>query len=156
MGKTAEKKLTRNRQKDIPYQSPTYASLYLMPSVERDEKREHRIETEIIVDTDNDKEERAMGWYYYLDDSLNVPFMARWKKKSRKSSEIEEKQVEVLGMAPDDECLKDMYLEVVYPEGNDEDVFTVKLSELEAIDTDSETQEAIADWHYWLARGYKF
>lgn len=127
-----------------------------MSSVERDENRENRIETEILVDTDDDKEERAMGWYYYLDDSLNVPFFANLKKKSRKSSTVEEKKVEVLGMAPDDECEKDMLVEVVYPDGKDEDVFSAKLSEIEAIDADVETQQAIADWHYWIARGYKF
>jgi len=55
-----------------------------MSSVEEDKIREERITMEIIVDA-HDKEERAMGWYYYLDDTL-----------------------------------------------------------------------AIADWHYWLARGYKF
>ncbi|CEJ43655.1 calcium-binding protein [Umezakia ovalisporum] len=126
-----------------------------MPSVERDENREHRIETEIIVDAE-DKEDRAMGWYYYLDDTLNVPFMAKLIKKSRKTSTEEEKIVEVLGMAPDDECLKDMYVEVVEPNGKDEDVFTAKLSDIVAIDTDSETEEAMADWRYWLARGYKF
>ncbi|MCG6137872.1 MAG: calcium-binding protein [Nostoc sp. LLA-1] len=126
-----------------------------MPSVERDEQREHRIETEIIVDAE-DKEDRAMGWYYYLDDTLNVPFMANWSKKSRKTSTVEEKKVEVLGMAPEDECLKDMYVEVVYPNGQDEDVFVAKLSDLVALDTDNDTLEAIADWHYWLARGYKF
>ncbi|GAX35811.1 calcium-binding protein [Nodularia sp. NIES-3585] len=126
-----------------------------MPSVERDEKREHRIKTEIIVDAE-DKEDRAMGWYYYLDDNLNVPFIAKVTKKSPKTSAVEEKKVEVLGMAADDECLKDMYVEVVYPHGNDEDVFTAKLSELVAINTDTGTEEAIADWHYWLARGYKF
>jgi Calcium binding len=126
-----------------------------MPSVEPDENREHRIKTEIIIDAE-DKEERAMGWYYYLDDTLNVPFMARWTKKGRKSTSVEEKQVEVLGMAPDDECLKDMFVEVVYPDGKDEDVFSARLSEIAAIDADSETQEALADWHYWLARGYKF
>jgi Calcium binding len=126
-----------------------------MASVERDETREHRIETEIIVDAD-DKEDRAMGWYYYLDDTLNFPFMAKWKKKSRKSSAIEEKQVEVLGMAPEDECLKDMYVEVASIGGKEDDVDSAKLSEIEAIDADDETQEAIADWLYWLARGYKF
>ncbi len=47
-------------------------------------------------------------------------------------------------------------IEVVYVGGKDEDVFTAKLSEIEAIDADSETTEAIADWHYWIARGYKF
>jgi hypothetical protein len=126
-----------------------------MSSVERDENREHRIATEILVDAE-DKEDRAMGWYYYLEEALNCPFMAKWKKKNRKTSAIEEKAVEVLGMAPDDECLKDMYVDVAYIDGKPDDVYSAKLSEIEAIDVDSETEEAIADWHYWLARGYKF
>ncbi len=126
-----------------------------MASVERDETREHRIATEIIVDAE-DKEDRAMGWYYYLEESLNCPFMAKWKKKSRKTATTEEKQVEVLGMAPDDECLKDMYVEVADINGNEDDVYSAKLSEIEPIDVDPETAEAIADWRYWLARGYKF
>jgi hypothetical protein len=126
-----------------------------MSSVERDENREHRIATEIIVDAE-DKEDRAMGWYYYLEETLNFPFMAKWTKKSRKSSTSEEKAVEVLGMAPDDECLKDMYVEVAVINGKDDDVYSAKLSEIQAIDVDDETQEAIADWLYWLARGYKF
>ncbi|MCW5316498.1 calcium-binding protein [Nostoc sp. KVJ3] len=128
-----------------------------MPNVEADESREHRIKTEIIVDAE-DKEDRAMGWYYYLEETLNFPFVAKWTKKGRKSgsSSTEEKEVEVLGMAPDDECLKDMFVEVAYINGKDEDVYSAKLSEIVAIDADSETQEAIADWLYWIARGYKF
>jgi hypothetical protein len=126
-----------------------------MPSVEADEKREHRIQTEIIVDAE-DKEDRAMGWYYYLEESLDFPFRAKWAKKSRKSGLVEEKQVEVLGMAPDDECLKDMIVEVGYIDRMDDDVFPVKLSEIVAIDADGETEGAIADWLYWIARGYKF
>ncbi|ABA23273.1 conserved hypothetical protein [Trichormus variabilis ATCC 29413] len=126
-----------------------------MASVERDENRENRIETEIVVDAE-DKEERAMGWYYYLDDTLEFPFMGKWKKKSRKTSTIEEKPVEVLGMAPEDDCLKDMYVEVAYIGGKEDDIYTAKLSDIEAIDVDDDTQEAIADWLYWLARGYKF
>ncbi|MDZ7958816.1 MAG: calcium-binding protein [Aulosira sp. DedQUE10] len=126
-----------------------------MPSVELDQTREHRIQTEIVADAE-DKEDRAMGWYDYLDDSLNFPFNAKWTKKARKTGKSEEKQVEVLGMAPDDECSKDMFVEVVYPGGDDEDIFSARLSEIEAIDADEDTQEALADWQYWLARGYKF
>lgn len=126
-----------------------------MSTVEREENREHRIATEIIVDAE-DKEDRAMGWYYYLEETLNFPFMAKWTKKSRKSSTTEEKQVEVLGMAPDDECLKDMYVEVADINGKEDDVYSAKLSEIQPIDVDTETQDAIADWLYWLARGYKF
>lgn len=126
-----------------------------MPSVEPEDKREHRIQTEIIVDAE-DKEDRAMGWYYYLEETLNFPFVAKWAKKGRKSTSTEEKEVEVLGMAPDDECLKDMFVEVAYINGKDDDVYSAKLSEIAALDADSETQEAIADWLYWIARGYKF
>ncbi|MBD2503984.1 calcium-binding protein [Anabaena azotica] len=126
-----------------------------MASVERDETREHRIETEIIVDAE-DKEDRAMGWYYYLDDMIDFPFMAKWKKKSRKTSTIEEKPVEVLGMAAEDDCLRDMYVDVAYIGGKEDDIHTAKLSDIEPIDVDEDTQEAIADWLYWLGRGYKF
>ncbi|MBD2197220.1 MULTISPECIES: calcium-binding protein [Calothrix] len=126
-----------------------------MPSVEQDKTREQRIETEIIADAE-DKEDRAMAWYYYLEEALNFPFNAKWTKKSRKSTTPQEKQVEVLGMAPDDECLKDMIVEVAVINGKEDDVYSAKLSEIEAIDADEDTLEALADWQYWLARGYKF
>lgn len=40
-----------------------------------DKIREHRIEMEIVVDAYG-SEERAMGWYYYLEDKLEFPFKA--------------------------------------------------------------------------------
>jgi hypothetical protein len=126
-----------------------------MATVEPNKIREERIKTEIIADAE-EKEDRAMAWYDYLDDSLNFPFMGKWTKKGRKTSAPQPKEVEVLGMAPDDECEKDMFVEVVYPDGKDEDVFTARLSEIEVIDADEDTKEALADWQYWLARGYKF
>ncbi len=41
-----------------------------------DEEREERINMEIVVDA-NGPEEQAMGWYYYLADTMNFPFSAR-------------------------------------------------------------------------------
>ncbi len=32
----------------------------------------------------------------------------------------------------------------------------VPLSQLAAVDPDKTTAEAIADWHYWVAMGYRF
>jgi hypothetical protein len=118
-----------------------------MSSVEYDESREERIEMEIIVDAYNE-EEQAMGWYYYLDGKLNFPFKAKWINRKGQSEEVE-----VLEMSPEDDCGKDMFVEVLYREGEAEDVFSVPLYEIEAIDADPETQEAIADWHYWVERG---
>ncbi|MFO5491105.1 MAG: calcium-binding protein [Cuspidothrix sp.] len=40
--------------------------------------------------------------------------------------------------------------------GKDDETLTAKLSEIEAIDGDEDSKEALADWQYWLARGYKF
>jgi hypothetical protein len=122
-----------------------------MPKRERDENREHRIEMEIIVDA-YDEEEQAMGWYYYLDNTLNVPFKGKWLTKGRPSkSEV----VDVLEMSPEEDCQKEMFVEVLYKEGTAEDVFSVPLSEIEPIEADDKTQEAIADWHYWVDMGYE-
>ena len=118
-----------------------------MSRVEYDESREHRIELEIIVDAYTE-EEQAMSWYYYLDSKLNFPFKAKWINRKGQSEEVE-----VLEMSPEDDCGRDMLVEALYREGEVEDVFSVPLYEIEAIDAEPETQEAIADWHYWVDRG---
>jgi hypothetical protein len=123
-----------------------------MSGVKYDESREHRIEMEIVVDAYNE-EEQAMGWYYYLDNQLNFPFKAKWLSGG---SQSEGEEVEVLEMSPEEDCKKEMFVEVLYREGDAEDVFSVPLDDIEAIDADSQTQEAIADWHYWVDRGYEF
>ena len=41
----------------------------------KDSAREERIHMDIIVDA-HDSEERAMVWYYYLDDKVSFPFSA--------------------------------------------------------------------------------
>jgi hypothetical protein len=41
----------------------------------RDEDRENRITMEIVVGC-YDGGERAMGWHYYLEDKLHMPFTA--------------------------------------------------------------------------------
>jgi hypothetical protein len=33
-------------------------------------------------------------------------------------------------------------------------IFSLPLSQLTAIDPDESTDEAIGDWHYWVAHGY--
>ena len=43
--------------------------------IEKDVAREERIHKEAVVDAYG-PEERAMGWYYYLDDKISFPFSA--------------------------------------------------------------------------------
>ena len=71
----------------------------------------------------------------------------------RRSSPLREgKTVEVVDMAPADECEQEMFVEIEW----DGDTLAVPLIQLEAIEVDDETQQAIADWHYWMNQGYEF
>jgi len=59
--------------------------------------------------------ERAMGWYYYLDRKMKVPFKARCRF-ARPISVLKVKEVvEVLGMAPEEECESEMFVWVGRP-----------------------------------------
>jgi hypothetical protein len=122
-----------------------------MSRVEYDEIREERIEMEIIVDAYNPAEQ-AMGWYYYLDNNLDFPFKAKWLNRGGKSSD---REVVVLEMSSEEECQNEMFVEVLYREGEAEDEFSARLYDIEPMGADSNTQEAIADWHYWCDRGYE-
>ena len=52
-------------------------------------------------------------------------------------------------MASEDACEHDMLVQVRW-QGRK---MAVTLSQLKAIDADESTQEAIGDWHYWVAQG---
>ena len=122
-----------------------------MAGVENDDVREYRIDMEVVVDA-HDEEERAMGWYYYLDDKLAFPFQARCITTRRSSPVQRGEVVEVTGMAPAEDCEHDMLVDVQW-QGRQ---LAVPLAQLEGVAVDDATQEAIGDWHYWVARGYEF
>lgn len=62
----------------------------------RDEDREQRIQDEIIVDAYG-PEEQAMGWYYYLENNLHVPFTARCRRERAISPLHRGDEVDVTG-----------------------------------------------------------
>jgi hypothetical protein len=122
-----------------------------MSKTSRDAEREERITMEIVVDT-NGPEERVMGWYYYLQDTLQFPFTATCILKRPISPLKIGTIVEVVDMAPYDECEQEMFVEIDW----NGDTLAVPLIQLEAPTADAETQQAIADWHYWVNQGYEF
>mgnify|MGYP001799748129 FL=1 len=93
-----------------------------------------------------------MGWYYYLEDKLQFPFKANWVNPQRPQG----KEIEVVEMSPEDECMRSMFVEVRYREGEVDDIFSARLEDIDPIEVDEETAEAIADWHYWIDMGYEF
>ena len=118
--------------------------------MKRDEEREHRIAMEIVVDAYG-PEEQALGWYYYLDDKITFPFRARCVYERRISPLRKGEEVVVKGMLSEDDCMHEMFVEIEWQERR----LGVPLAQLEPISVDEETEEAIADWHYWVGRGYQ-
>lgn len=121
-----------------------------MSKVERDEQREERIHMEAVVDA-YDAEEQAMGWYYYLEDKIRFPFQARCIRERTISPLRVDEVVEVQGMANEGDCMAEMFVMIAWSDRT----FGVPLMQLEGVDVDTETEEAIADWHYWVGRGYQ-
>lgn len=119
-----------------------------MVEVEKDEAREYRISMEVIVDAYG-AVEQAMGWYYYLDDKITFPFLARCSRTVAISPLREGEQVTAVRMAPEDECLGEMFVEINWQER----IYCVPLAQLLPLDVDEQTKEAVEDWHYWTARG---
>lgn len=122
-----------------------------MDRVPKDEEREERIDNKATVDA-YDEVERAIGWFVYLDERLLFPFRARCNTERLTSPLRPGDKVEVTGMAPEEECEREMFVLIRW-RGRD---LAVPLAQLERIGVDDDTQEAIADWRYWVARGYEF
>jgi hypothetical protein len=120
------------------------------PEAPRNEEREGRITMEIIVDAYG-PEEQAMGWYSYLDDRLQFPFTARCRADRAISPLRVGDEVEVTGMAPEEECEREMFVMVRWERRG----LAVPLAQLEGSAADGETEQAIGDWHYWIDRGYE-
>jgi hypothetical protein len=118
---------------------------------ETDEAREHRIVMEIVVDA-YDEQERALGWYYYLEGKLNFPFLAQCAARRAISPLKVGDEVEVIGMPPEEECEHEMFVVICW----EKEGLAVPLSQLEVIHADDETREAVEDWLYWTGKGYQF
>lgn len=121
-----------------------------MPRLKENKARERRIEMEAVVDAYN-SEERAMGWYYYLEERLKFPFKARCTSKREISPLRVGEDVDVIGMAPEEECASEMFVRVRWCGRR----LAVPLSQLRLRGADATTREAVGDWHYWAARGYQ-
>lgn len=121
-----------------------------MKRLKRDPVREDRIHEEAIVDAGPD--EQAMSWYYYLEGKIQFPFQAKCLAANAVSPLRKGEIVEVVRMAKDDVCEHDMLVQIKW-QGRK---MAVPLSQMAAINPDESTEEAIGDWHYWVAQGYCF
>jgi hypothetical protein len=135
--------------------APEKQSIIIASSIakrpKKDKQREERITMEIIVDAYG-PEEQAMGWYYYLEEKLQFPFLAKCIADRAISPLRKGDEIEIVGMAPKNECEHEMFVETRWDRGT----LAIPLAQIQPINaTDAETKEAVADWHYWLSQGYE-
>ena len=118
-----------------------------MTRAEKDEVREERIEMRIIVDAYT-RDEQAYGWHAYLDDMMEFPFEARCISEREESPLKEGESVRVIGMSSAEPTLSQQYVTVEWMDRE----LGIPLQQLEPIDVNDETKQAVEDWRYWLGR----
>ena len=106
--------------------------------VEKNQDREERISMEAVVDAYS-PEEQAMGWYYYLDDKIAFPFQGKLYSRALVSPVKMKEVVEVISMAPEDECEREMFVVIGWMDRE----LAVPLVQIEGINVDDRTEEAI-------------
>ena len=116
-----------------------------------DPAREQRIE-DYLVDTYGDPEEQAVGWYYSLHDALVDKIRCHCFKKRSMSPLAPGEEVDIVGMPPEDDCMREMF---VYVRWNNRKI-AVPLNQLEPLDGDDTAIQVIEDWLYWCMMGYEF
>jgi hypothetical protein len=114
---------------------------------QRDEERDERIEMQIIVDAYT-QDEQAMGWHTYLEETMDFPFEARCIEEQEVSPLKGGEMVRVVGKPSSEPSLRQQFVTVEWMDRE----FGVPLSQLEPVEASSDTEQAVADWHYWLER----
>ena len=89
----------------------------------------------------------------YLEEKLQFPFLTRCVQERAISPLRVGDEVEVVGMAPEGECLREMFVETPWEHKR---TLAVPLSQLKVVHGDEETTQAVEDWHYWVGMGYQF
>jgi hypothetical protein len=115
-----------------------------------DRDREERIHSEIVVDAYS-PEEQAMGWYAYLESTLEFPFLTQCVAERAISPLRVDDEVEVVGMGPHDECAHEMFVLTPW----ERRTLAVPLMQLKVVRGEDATREAVEDWQYWVECGYE-
>ena len=87
-----------------------------------------------------------------LEEPLRFPFRAKCVAHRAISPLPKGQEVAVVGLAPADECESEMIITVPW----EKRTLAVPLAQLEPIQADIATQQAVGDWHYWVEQGYEF
>jgi hypothetical protein len=115
---------------------------------ETDGERDKRIRREILTDAYT-ADEQAISWCYYLEREMDFPFQGRCVEERTISPLQNDETVRVVGMT--DEVVSSRWMFVLVEWVDRE--FGVPLSQLEVLNVDQDTRDAVDDWHYWNGDG---
>ena len=118
-----------------------------MAGTDRDEERDERLKMEIMVDAYT-RDEQAMGWKIYLEETMDFPFQARCIEEREVSPLAEGETVSVVGVPRMEPSLRQQFVMVEW-EGSE---LGVPLRQLEPVEATDNTEQAVGDWQYWLNR----
>ena len=110
-----------------------------------DDKRENRIQNEVIVDCDNESAE-MMGWYYYMYDGLIFP-MKGLANLPTTGGKTAQKKIKIVKVDPDSEKGRPFRLGVM--ENGGRQITYISPEYLIRIEESDENVEMINDWLYW-------
>jgi len=107
---------------------------------------------EFFLDCYNETE-RFGGWFCYLENKLECPFHARCVTWREVSPLKKGDKVEVIGVLDEGwDNPSEIFVRIKW-QGRK---LGVPLAQLEGVEVNNQTADAIADWHYWCAQGYCF
>lgn len=115
---------------------------------DHDKGRDQRIRREILTDAYT-ADEQAISWCYHLEREMTFPVQARCIKERTISPLQKGEEVRVVGMTDEVVSSREMFVLIEWRDRE----FGIPLSQLELIDADSETEQAVDDWHYWNGDG---
>jgi hypothetical protein len=115
---------------------------------ETDKQRDKRIRREILTDAYT-ADEQAISWCYHLEREMTFPFQARCIEERTISPLREGEEVPVVGMTDGVVSSREMFVLVEWMDRG----FGAPLSQLEVLDVDQDTRDAVDDWHYWNGDG---
>ncbi len=97
--------------------------------------REDRIISDIVVDAYGE-EERALSWYYYLQDAMQFPVAAICTERDATSPLRVGQAVQVLSMSDADDCDGEIRVSIAY----EDDELAVPLAQLQCAPTGDVSQ----------------
>ena len=92
-----------------------------------------------------------MAWYHHLEDTVGFPFIAVCHSERAISPLSRGDEVEIIGMAPEEECGHEMFVLTPW----ERRPLAIPLAQVRpAAELDDAGRTAVEDWQYWVEQGY--